>query len=167
MNGWTISSDEGIYYYYNPCFPFYKGPLYTTACIYNSTYGGYCEIGGWYTTDFSYNGVNVVAEYNGNDCGFQRTTTLVTLICDPFVESPEPTVLGRLTGSMFWLSIRSELTTEEATTFSQTTQETTEIPFPTTAHETTEIPFSTTAPETTEIPLTTSADNQSCHILRL
>ena len=109
MNGWPVLYGGKIYYYYNPCHPFAKGPFAeTSACIFNSTYGDFCEIGGWNTTIFHYDGDNLIAEYNGNNCGFQRTTTLVYLICDPFVESPQPMVLGMFSECSFGLAIRSK-----------------------------------------------------------
>ena len=96
----------------------------------------------------------MVAEYNGNNCGLQRTTTVVNLMCEPSNILPA-VALGRLSHDIVWISIGSkylcpkeELTTEMPTT----EQETTEVPL-STPKETTEMPLST-HPQTSPLPFT-------------
>ena len=111
----------------------------------------------------------MVAEYNGNNCGLQRTTTVVNLMCEPTNVFPA-VALGRLSHDIVWISIGSkylcpkeELTTEMPTTEQETTEvplstpkETTEMPL-STPQQTSPLPF-TTMPETTEMTPTTASE---------
>lgn len=174
--------DYGVdfdYYSYNPCYPFsrvsaFGGCKNVAACVYNNSMDANCDIGNQENVRFSFDGVNVIAIYNGIDCGLGSATTVVTLICDPDIEFTEGRALGELSDMVFGFSLRSKklcsnagnMTTAEPNTTATTAAETntTAEPITFTTVITTEEPNVTSEPFTasSQIPFTSPGPGIFC-----
>jgi len=98
-------SQDGYMYSYNPCVGFAEGTCSSVSvCQFDSQFIGYYDIGTEESAAFSYDGLNVIAEYTSAD-GTRKT--YVTLVCDPSATTPTIDVQGEKDTMHYFMTMTS------------------------------------------------------------